>query len=307
MPSAKRKIFVTGAAGFVGASLVAFLRKRGESVTPSAVDLLDVHGLTSELEQITPGVVIHLAAISHVLTCERDPASAFRSNVGGTASLLEAMRRGAPAARLVFASTAQVYQAPSLDEGTTIVMDERRTIAPQNLYARTKWDCEVLIESATRRDGLEATVLRLFNHTHKSQSPDFLVPHLYSAIREGMRAEAAGRIQVPVGNLELRRDIGSIQDLVAAFAAVLDRTEAADHEVFSVCSGTAKRLSTLAHQLAAQLDAKVDFVTDPGRVRVGEPDVIRGSHERFTNATGWRPTVTNEEALIEAFLAELPA
>lgn len=306
MPSHSRRVLVTGADGFVGSWLVPFLRARGDVVMPSAIDLLDFSGLESALTQFTPNFVIHLAGLSHVPTCEQDPASAFRVNVAGTATLLEAMRRAAPEARLVFASSAQVHQAPTPEEGATVVMDENRAIAPQNLYARTKWACELLIESASRRDRLHATVLRLFNHTHKSQSPQFLLPYLFKSILEGMQLHPGQRIRVPVGNLAVLRDIGSIQDLVAAFAATLDRTEIAPHEVFAVCSGVAKRLSTLAHELATRLGADVEFVTDPSRLRPGEPDVIQGSHERMTRATGWRPSGTSERALIDAFLADGP-
>jgi len=304
MPSANRKILITGAAGFIGSWLVAFLRGRGEIVTPSTVDLLEFRALESELARAEPDVVIHLAAITHVPTCELDPSLAFRTNVAGTAGLLEAMRRSSPQARLVFASSAQVYKGPTPDEGPDVVMDEMRAIAPQNLYARTKWESELLIEDATRRDRLQATVLRLFNHTHKSQSAEFFLPHLYKTIVEAMVLDPRQRIRVPVGNLDLKRDIGSIFDLVAAFGATLDRTDPDPFEVFAVCSGAAKRLSSLAAELATRLGADVEFVTDPTRVRVGEPDVIRGSHERLTRATGWRPRGTSERELVDAFLAD---
>jgi GDP-4-dehydro-6-deoxy-D-mannose reductase len=293
MPGARR-IFVTGGAGFIGTRLIEALRERGDLVVAPGVtelDVLDVPSLRAALERAAPEVVVHLAAISHVPTCTADPGLAIRVNLGGTASLLEAMRSAAPQARLVFTSTAQVYAAPDADD---VVMDETRAIAPQNIYARTKWDAELLIADACARDHVAATVLRLFNHTHRSQPPSFFLPHIHRSILDGAR-------RIPVGNVHVARDIGSVQDLTAALLAALDRDAA--HEVFNVCSGTAKPLDGLARELAARLGAEIELVTDPAKVRAGEAAVIRGSHARFTQATGWQPRAVTASALVDAFLA----
>lgn len=295
MPSARR-VFVTGGAGFVGSRLVAALRSGGDVATAPDIgelDLLDFAGLRTALERAEPDIVVHLAAISHVPTCAADPSLAIRVNLGGTSCVLAAMREVAPRAKLVFTSTAQVYAAPDEQD---VVIDEARAISPQNVYARTKWDAELLIADAAAREGLVATVLRLFNHTHKSQSPMFFLPHLYHSIVDGAR-------KIPVGNLHIARDIGSVQDLTAALLASLDRGGA--YEVFNVCSGVAKPLDGLANLLATRLGAVVELVTDPQRVRPGEPSVIVGSHDRFTRATGWVPRAVTDTALLDAFLDEL--
>jgi GDP-4-dehydro-6-deoxy-D-mannose reductase len=292
-----RRILITGAEGFVGTRLAADRAGRGDQVTTNFVDVLDLAALQAHLAAAAPEVVIHLAAISHVPTCDKDPALAIRVNLGGTVTLLEALRRAAPAAHLIFASTAQVYRAPGADE-SSVVMDETRAIEPQNLYARTKWWGELAIADACERAGLTATVLRLFNHTHKTQSPEFFLPHLYRSLREGQS-------QIPVGNLHVARDLGSIHDLVAAFGALLDRAEPSPtHEVFNVCSGTAKRLSTVAAELAARLGVDATFVVDPTRVRPGEPEMIRGSHEKLTFSSRWLPACVDEVALVDAFLRD---
>lgn len=272
-------VLVTGAAGFVGARLLAAM-----PAVALEGDLLDFGALSEALRARRWDAIVHLAAISHVPTCEKDPSLAFRVNVAGTALLLEAMRRHAPDARLVFPSTAQVY-APSGE-----LLQEDSAIAPQNVYARTKWQAELLIRDA----GVRATVLRLFNHTHKSQSRDFFVPHLYETLRSGTR-------EVPVGNLDVARDLGVVQDLVAAFVAVLARPQ---DGVFNVCTGAPKKLSRVAAELARRLGVDARFVTDPARVRAGEPPVIAGSHRRLTDATGWRPDCADEARLVERFLAD---
>ena len=274
-----KAVLVTGAEGFVGARLLPLVQG-----TAFAGDVLDFAALEKALGSRPWTAVVHLAAISHVPTCEKDPALAYRVNLGGTALLLEAMQRHAPDARLIFPSSAQVYATAS---GS---LDEESPIEPQNVYARTKWQAELLI----RDSGVRATVLRLFNHTHKTQSPDFFVPHLFRTLQAGTR-------EVPVGNLEIARDIGVVQDLVAAFVAVLQR---APDGVFNVSTGAPKRLSKIAIELARRLGVDARFVVDPARVRSGEPASILGSHRRLSEATGWTPDCPDEARLVERFLAD---
>ncbi|MGK5085628.1 NAD(P)-dependent oxidoreductase [Bdellovibrionota bacterium FG-1] len=304
---AGKKILITGAAGFIGSRLLPFLIKKGHEVIPSSFDLLDFEGMDKAFRTGPWDVIIHLAGISHVPACEKNPGLAFQNNLTGTALLLEAIHRHCPQAWLVFASSAQVYATPQGDEiRQGVILDENRTIVPQNTYARTKWQAELLIQDAARRERMKATVLRLFNHTHKSQSPDFFLPHLYQTIKQaGQEGHKGQPIQIPVGNLNVSRDIGSVQDLLDAVAALIGRASPPEKfETFNVCSGSPKHLATLADQLAKNLDVKIEFITDPSRVRKGEPEKIQGSHARLTEATGWAPRCSNEQTLLEMFLSE---
>src|SRR4051812_31366857 len=90
---------------------------RGHQVDGPEFNLLNYDEIESILKQKSYNVIIHLAAISHVPTCEKDPGLAYQTNLGGTALLLEAIRRHQPETHLIFTSTAQDY-APA--EGTEI-------------------------------------------------------------------------------------------------------------------------------------------------------------------------------------------
>ena len=296
------RILITGAEGFIGSTLLYSLGSRGFNISAAQLELQDGGTVSKAISGSPCDTLIHLAAISHVPTCERDPAKAYQVNLGGTALVLDALAQHQPGTHLIFASTAQIYSAPSVEEAASqAVFDETRAIAPQNTYARTKWACELLIQDAVARRGLSATILRLFNHSHKSQSPDFFLPHLYSVMSQGKQGEP---MKVPVGNLDLYRDIGSRRDLLAAFEALLqaNRPAAGVCRVFNVCSGAPKHLGKLAQALAAGLGLQASFETDPSRVRPGEARVIVGSHERMTAATGWRPSCVTEQDLIAQFL-----
>jgi len=288
------QLLLTGADGFIGRALSSRLAAAGFRVhgVGKELDLFSDKGVTEAVRAQPWDVVVHLAAVTHVPTCEKDPAVAKRVNVGGTAFLLEALRQYRPQARLFFTSTAQVY-SPGPH------MDEAQAIAPQNAYAQTKWAAEELIRGAASW-GLRATILRLFNHTHKSQAPDFFLPHLFAVLKEAPRGK---RIQVPVGNLDIDRDVGALSDLLAALVAVIQRPKWEGIDVLNICSGRAKRLRDLAQLLAKAMEVDAEFVVDPARVRAGEPLSVCGAHDKLSRITGWHPKVTTAEELIQSFLA----
>jgi GDP-4-dehydro-6-deoxy-D-mannose reductase len=292
-------ILITGAGGFIGSRLLATLSARGADVTAGALDLTDAASVGAAVGARPWDAIFHLAAESHVGRCEADPASAYRVNLGGTCLLLDAIAARAPGAHLVFASTAQVYAPPSA--GQDAVIDEAWAILPGNVYARTKWRAELAVRDLASREGLRATILRLFNHTHRAQSPDFFLPSVH---RELSREPRADPVEVRVGNLDLKRDIGAVSDAIAALEAVLERPPpAGEARTFNVCSGTAKSLRDLAERLAARLGVRARFVVDPARLRPGEAVSICGSHARLTAATGWTPRVHGADELIDSFLS----
>lgn len=295
------QILVTGAHGFIGQNLVKALNKAGMEPHGPELDLHDYGSIKRSLEGSPWDVVIHLAAISNIPKCEKDPELAYRANLNGTALLLEAIRETKLKPHFIFASTAQVYAAPSgaeVSEG--VVFDEARAIAPQNLYARTKWQAELLLQDFASRYELPITILRLFNHTHKTQGPDFFLPHLYHSILALKPGES-----ISVGNLDLERDIGGIQDLLQALTLVTNAAPSPGKaEVFNVCSGRSKTLRELAEKLATKLGVKTTFQVDPSRVRAGEAKSICGSNLKLTAATGWAPKALTADDLIKSFLNE---
>ena len=89
--------------------------------------------------------------------------------------------------------------------------------------------------------------MRPFNHTHRSQSPAFFLPHLYHVMSQASSSEV---LPISVGNLDLERDIGSIDDLISAFVAIVENSAASElYQVFNICSGRVKNLRKLAEVL----------------------------------------------------------
>ena len=293
------KVLILGGAGFIGSNLKRSLVVAGHDVETPPIDILDYEALLKMFAKERWEWVLHLAGVSHVATCEQDPANALRVNVLGTSNILETMRRAAPQAHLIFSSTAQVYRPPT--DGKPL--DEDGSIAPWNMYARAKAAAEALIRQYCDNGDLSATVLRLFNHTHSSQPPNFFLPEIYRRLKTAVET---GEQVVSVGNLDLLRDIGSIQDLCRAFDQLLQaKHRLGQFEVFNLCSGSAKSLRLIAQQVAERIGARVDFRLDESRLRPGEPACIVGSSDKLSRTIGWSSQCRTEVDLVNNFFESL--
>ncbi|MBG04464.1 MAG: hypothetical protein CMM59_10370 [Rhodospirillaceae bacterium] len=131
------KTFVTGATGLLGPYVIEAFNdtdvvttaRRGGDVQ---CDLTDLDATRQAIEELQPDAVIHLAALTDVDQCERDPGAAKRINVDTAANLAATMP---VEAQLVYISTDQVYPGlggPYRESDT----------APVNVYGQSKLDGE---------------------------------------------------------------------------------------------------------------------------------------------------------------------
>jgi UDP-glucose 4-epimerase len=169
------KIFVTGAAGYIGSIVVEQLVERGDEVIAfdnlshghrAAVhlqasfvqgDLLDRAWLLEYLRANPVEAVVHLAAEALVDESIRNPALFYQVNVTGGLNLLDAMV-AAGIKQLVFSSTAAVYGEPA-----QLPITEASPHQPVNAYGESKLAFERALHWYRRAYGLQYVTLRYFN------------------------------------------------------------------------------------------------------------------------------------------------
>jgi len=140
-----RRVWVTGAAGLLGAELMPYLAARGweASAAPGrmrdgqSVDLTDATSHWRELDAASPDVILNLAALTDVDYCESHPQDAFRVNAGLVSGIAQWIAARGSATRLVHISTDQVYDGAGPH-------DESR-ISPMNYYAYSKCLAEAYV------------------------------------------------------------------------------------------------------------------------------------------------------------------
>jgi UDP-glucose-4-epimerase GalE len=168
------RVLVTGGAGYIGSHAVRRLQMHGHDVWvldnlcfghAAAVgqapllrlDVLNTEAVTAALREHRIDAVMHFAAFAFVGESVRDPEKYYHNNVGGSLSLLSAMRRAA-VNRLVFSSTCATYGVP-----TSVPITEATPQQPINPYGRTKLIVEWLLADYAAAYGLGYAALRYFN------------------------------------------------------------------------------------------------------------------------------------------------
>jgi GDP-4-dehydro-6-deoxy-D-mannose reductase len=279
------RIWITGAAGFVGRRLSSRLAEAGHTVVgvDHEVEITDEARVARSLAGARADAVIHLAAISSSAHSLRQPETTARVNYWGTRAVLEAAQREAPHARVLIIGSGEVYGSSSAGAAP---FRESDALAPRTPYARSK-ACADLLAATYAERGLDVVRIRPFNHTGPGQAPDFVAP----AFAQQIAAIAAGRSEprIRVGNLDSVRDFLDVDDVLDAYQRLLDRGVPAD--VYNVASGTGRRIGDLLDALIglARVECAIEVDPDPERVRPTDASV--GDASRLRAATGWQPRV----------------
>jgi GDP-4-dehydro-6-deoxy-D-mannose reductase len=299
-------ILVTGAAGFVGGHLLDHLLLDHDSVVgwyrpgfappPSrprvqwaAVELLDRDDVSRTIAEFAPAAVYHLAGAAHVGQSWQFTLETYEGNVLATHHLLNALQASVPHARVLVTCSATVYKP--LDRP----LREDDPLQPGSPYATSKLAQEMRAMRAWQDDGMAVVVARAFNHTGPGQDPSFVAPGIARQIAqiEAGRQEPVLR----VGNLEPKRDLTDVRDVVRAYVGMM--AQAAAGQPFNVCSGRHLAIRELLEAFVARAHTPISLVQDPALFRPSDAPLLVGDHSRLTAATGWMPEIPIEQTVDE--------
>ncbi|WP_298198018.1 NAD-dependent epimerase/dehydratase family protein [Novosphingobium sp.] len=283
-------VLVTGAAGFIGFSLIRALVARGDTVigvdncnsyydpalkearlarlgaeagdrfTFLRLDFADYPGLVAALEPHCFDAIVHLGAQAGVRYSIENPHVYAQSNLVGHLNLLE-IARHRQVGHMVYASSSSVYGG----NGKLPFAVEDRADHPVSLYAATKRANEMMSESYAHLYRLPQTGLRFFTVYGPWGRPDMM---LWIFTRKLFAGEA-----LPVFNHgEMYRDFTYIDDIIAGVVASLDNPPSDDgavkaggstkpHRLYNIGNHRSEHLMTVIGLLeqATGIQAKIDF------------------------------------------------
>jgi GDP-4-dehydro-6-deoxy-D-mannose reductase len=101
--------------------------------------------------------------------------------------------------------------------------------------------------------------------------------------------------RIQVGNLETRRDITDVRDVVAAYEMLMDSAPAG--RPYNIASGRAWRIGDLLDELLHAASVHIDIGVDPDRLRPADAHVFQGDATRLRAELGWTPHIRVEQTL----------
>jgi GDP-4-dehydro-6-deoxy-D-mannose reductase len=252
-----------------------------------------------------PDAVAHLAAVSHAADVADDPGRALEIAVGGVFSVIAALTAARAAGRpdpvLLVTGSSEVYGVPGPGD---LPLVETSVPRPETPYAFTKAAQEGVALAAGPQHGIRVIVTRSFNHTGPGQKPSFVIPAFAHRI---LAAAASGGREVPVGNLEVRRDLSDVRDVATAYRQLLELGAAGETPregiIVNVASGRSVELREVFGRLASLAGVAVTPVTDAALIRRRDAPEIRADLSRLQELTGWRPAIDLDTTLSDVLQA----
>jgi UDP-glucose 4-epimerase len=305
------RILITGGAGYVGSACLRHVVGKGHAAIaydnlveghPDAVgknelvvgDIAETSKLTAVLTEFRADAVMHFAAATCVGESVDDPEYHYRNNIGGTVSLLNAMR-AANVKRMLFSSTCATYgMSPE------VPMTERTTQDPCSPYARTKLAVEWMIRDFSHAYGLGFTLLRYFNASGGDPSGDYgeyhhpethLIP-IVLAVALGQRPEVAiyGN-DYPTADGTCVRDYIHVDDLASAHLLAIEKTTPETREVFNVGTGQGQSVMEIVKACEAVVKKPIPRKLAPRRP--GDPPALVADPSKLKSTLGWAPRYTS--------------
>lgn len=287
------KVLVTGASGFVGYAVAALLVKQGHEVTgltrsDSSVLPPGVHRIRGDLTQpqTLPNAiadvdgVCHLAGRTRVRESRHDPLGYWRTNVGGTLILLDALATAASGTRLVLASTCGVYGAQA-----TQPIGETSALRPSSPYGTSKLAADHATADLAATGAIGAISLRAFNIAggipgHADRDQTRLIPRVLAA-QQGRAPEL-----VLNGDGSAVRDFVHVTDMAAAFVLALQACEPGTWHAYNVGSGRANTVGEVVSTVEAVTKRPVARRHAPA---ADEPHTLLADSTRIRTDLGWQP------------------
>ena len=299
------KILVTGANGFVGASLCETLREREipfvgavrKMTAQSQFEVGELNDATNWIKALSGcDVVIHLAARVHVMDDKStDPLKDFRAvNVAATLNLArQAVQCGVK--RFIFVSSVKVNGEETTGKPFT-AFDKP---APVDPYGQSKLEAEIALIELSRITGLEVVIIR---------PPLVYGPGVLANFLRLMRLVKMG-MPLPLGSIDNRRSMVALDNLIDLLITCTDHS-AAKGQIFMVSDDNDVGISELLRMLADAMRKRIILLPVPIRIITGAARLIGKSAmanrllgslqvdiSHTKSVLGWKPVVTMQESI----------
>ena len=310
-----KRIIITGFSGFVSRHFLNYLYKNTVSfevlgvdmnapnfnlekyedrlkVTFKEVNLLDEDELNNTIKQFQPDYVLHLASISSVAYSWKNPAECFYNNTRIFLNLIDALRKNnLQNCRVLSVGSSEEYGNVSEEQ---LPLKEDMQLSPVNPYAVARVSQEMMAKVYVEGFGMNIILTRSFNHIGPYQDKRFVIPSFIHRILE-LKAQGLEEGCIEVGDITVVRDFLDVRDIVEAYYLLL--IKGVPGEVYNICSGDGRELSSIIAEIADIVDIHINSKVNEAYLRPDECRKVIGSYEKINKAFGWEPKISLRQTL----------
>jgi GDP-4-dehydro-6-deoxy-D-mannose reductase len=307
-----KKALITGITGFAGSHLAEFLvaqqeytisgtyntskthknlQKIQDCLDLHQVDLTDYDGVKKVLQIVTPDVIFHLAAFPSPAESFKNPSAFLTNNISAELNILQATKElGFMETKILIVSSSEMYGAV-LPENLPI--NEDTPLRPVSPYGVSKITQDYLGLQYFMAYHMPIIRVRPFGHIGPRLSAEFAVSAFSKKI-----AEIEKGIREPVlhvGNLESRRDLTDVRDMVKAYALLVERGEVG--EVYNAGRGESFQMKDILTQLLSLSLMTIEVKEDPDLLRPNDIPELTCDNTKIGSVTGWKAEIPLEKSL----------
>ena len=302
----KKKIFITGATGFIGSHLCEMAIKKGFSVigfdryNPNndhgwlnktnyknlKIVLGDVRDYDSVHKSMSGcSIVFHLAALGGIPYSYYSPAAYVKTNIEGTYNVLEAAKN-LKVNSTIITSTSEVYGSAKY-----FPMDESHPLYAQSPYAASKIAADQLTLSYFNSYNLPVKIIRPFNTYGPRQSNRAVIPRIIIQCLLNKKS-------INLGNLKPTRDFNYVEDVCKAYFEIL-KNKKLNGKIINVGSNTNISIGNLAKVIMKMTGKKINIIQKNKIFRPTKSEVenLKCNNRLIKSSTRWTSNFNLKEGL----------
>tara|TARA_B100000787_G_C16191747_1_gene297983 strand:- start:1229 stop:2233 length:1005 start_codon:yes stop_codon:yes gene_type:complete len=309
-----KKVFITGADGFIGSHLVEKLVKSKKYKVKALVlyNHMNKYGWLDTIEtkvknkiEIISGdikdykliknstkncdIIINLAALIGIPYSYDASQSYIETNIVGTHNILNAAIENSTK-KIIQTSTSEVFGSYSSSQK----LNEKSYQYAQSPYAATKIASDQLCNAYFSSYNLPVTIVRPFNTFGPRQSIRAIIPTVINQILDGKK-------EIKLGNIVAYRDFNYVADTAEAFIEVINSNKNLSGETFNFGSSYQLSIKELVYIIAKIMKVDIKIVKDKTRIRPKKSEVLSllADSSKAKKTISWKPKYTGKSGLVE--------
>tara|TARA_B100001750_G_scaffold246418_1_gene268656 strand:+ start:4767 stop:5765 length:999 start_codon:yes stop_codon:yes gene_type:complete len=304
-----KKVFITGADGFIGSHLVEKLIQCGASVRALVYynswnqsgwledcdkDILDsveiINGDIRDsffIEDAIRGsnIIFHLSSLIGIPYSYKAAKSYIDTNIHGALNIAQASLKLDTLDSLLHVSTSEVYGSAQ-----SLPMDENHPLVGQSPYSASKIGADKIIQSYYLSFGLPCAIARPFNTYGPRQTSRAVIPTIIN--------QALNTNSIKLGNTTARRDFNFVTDTVDGMIALAICREALGEEV-NIGSGENWSIQEIINFVSEVCSKELEVIHEDDRVRPEKSEVneLLCDNTKIMKLTNWKPQTNIKSGL----------